>query len=82
LLSAGEKQCCRTNNLALLASVYCYFRTSEACRCAKPDLNKDQAIVIEHYQVDFAAAALKVAANRRQAAANQEVQRDSFCPRA
>ena len=81
-LCAGKEYGCRTNNLSLLARVYSHFRTGEAGRSAKSNLDKYQAFVVQHDQVNFAAAILKVPADRREAVANQEPQRGSFCPRA
>ena len=63
----GCKQHCRAHKFALLVVIDRQQRIRKPARAAVPHLDKSQAILIQHDEIDFAATAAEVASYRAQA---------------
>jgi hypothetical protein len=63
----GYKQHRRAHEFALLVVINRQQGGGESARAAVPHLDKSQALLIQHDEIDFAAAAAEVASQRTQA---------------
>jgi hypothetical protein len=68
----GEKQRSRTNEFPLLMDIYGQPGRDEVIVGSITYLDEDKTLSVQHNQVDFAEAALKVASDRLQAIVDQE----------
>ena len=71
----GQEQQCCTGQLSLFASIDGQYCVDKAVRIAAADLDENEAFIVEHDKVDFAATAAKIPGDRREAVADQVLQR-------